>query len=98
MFIMFDLKDKLHSYCNFGHNLFKTCVSASLIFLVRFDTIRRFFYFGVKCRGINATLYGTRDPVWVGDGVVWWWVMGGVRVRKVARGGFVPRPLRPPGT
>ena len=32
---------------------------------------------GVQRRGINATPYVTGDPVWVGDGVVPWWLMGG---------------------
>ena len=44
MFIMLD--NKLHIYCNFGHNLFKPCVSVNPIFLVRFNTIIRFLISG----------------------------------------------------
>ena len=56
------------------------------------------FDFGVQCRRINATPYDMGDPVWVGDGVVRWWVMGGLRGWGLLGGAFGPCPLRPAGT
>ena len=56
------------------------------------------FDFGVQCRRINATPYDMGGPVWVGDGVVRWWVMGGLRGWGLLGGSFGPCPLRPAGT
>ena len=58
-----------------------------LYFLWDSTQLDDFFYFGVKCRGINATLHGTRAQSGRGKGLCdrGWWV--GVRVRKVARWG-----------
>ena len=51
MFIIFDVKVKLHMYCNFEHNLFNTCVSASTMFFVTFDTLIRFLISGANLGG-----------------------------------------------
>ena len=62
---MFDVKDKLHINCNFVHNLFKTCVSASPLFLVRFDTIIRFLFISVSnVEGSVQHLTTSRDITW----------------------------------
>ena len=70
MFIMLD--DKLHIYCNVGHNLFKPCVSASPIFIVRFDTIIRFLISGSNVEGsmphLKTSLGGGWGCAVVGDG------------------------------
>ena len=66
------LDDKLHIYCNFGHNLFKPCVSASPIFIVRFDTIIRFLISGSNVEGsmphLTTSLGGGWGCAVVGDG------------------------------
>ena len=63
----------------FRHNLFKTCVSASPTFLVRFDTIIRFLVSGSNVEGVmqHLTAWGTQSGwgwgcVVVGDGWGWW--------------------------
>ena len=79
MFIVLD--DKLHMYCNFGHNLFKPCVSASPIFLARFDTIIRFFISGSNVEGSmqHLTAWRTQSGWWMGlSGGGWWVGWGGV--------------------
>ena len=70
MFIMLD--NKLHIYCNFGHNLFKPCVSANPIFLVRFDTIIRFLISGSNVEGSmqHLTTWGTQSGWGMGCAVV----------------------------
>ena len=96
-FIMFDVKVKLHThthihtyiYCNLGHNLFKTCVSASPIFLARFDTVIRILISGFDVEGITQHLRARGPSL---GGVAWWWVMGGCEGGE-SGGPFVPRPL-----
>ena len=80
MFIMLD--DKLHIYCNFGHNLFKPCVSASPIFIVRFAKIIRFLISGSNVEGSmpHLTTWWTQSGWGMGlCGGGWWvgWVGGG---------------------
>ena len=68
----------------FGHNLFKPWVSASPIFIVRFDTIIRFLISGPSVEGsmphLTTSLGGGWGCAVVGDGggVGWGGVWGGV--------------------
>ena len=93
---MFDVKVKLHThthmYCSFGHNLFKTCGSASPIFLARFDTVIRVLISGFDVEESMQHLRARGPSL---GGVAWWWVMGGCEGGEGVS--CVPRPLRQQG-
>ena len=92
------LDNKLHIYCNFGHNLFKPCMSAKPIFLLRFDTIIRFLISGSNVEGSmqHLTTWGTQSGWGMGlCGGGWWVGCGGW---GLLGGSFGPCPLRPSGT